>query len=246
MSEPRTALVTGGSRGIGAATVLALAERGFNVVVNYLSRAQEARQLARQAEAQGVRALAIQADVSDYQAVGRMTEQILAELGGLQVLVNNAGFTQHARLEALLPADWERMLAVTLSGAFYCAQEAAAAMKRAGWGRIVNLSSLRALTGSDHGAHYAAAKAGLIGLTRALALELAPEITVNAVAPGYTLTEMNRQVFAQQGQQICAQIPLGRFAQPEEIAALIAYLCSEQAGYLTGQTISANGGIYLG
>jgi 3-oxoacyl-[acyl-carrier protein] reductase len=246
MPERRTALITGASRGIGAATALALAERGYNVIINYLSRANEAHEVSRRAQQLGVQAIAIQADVADHRAVSRMVEQIVQGFGSLHILVNNAGFTQHARLEALSSADWERMLAITLSGAFYCAQAAAPSMRRASWGRIINLSSLRALTGSDHGAHYAAAKAGIIGLTRSLALELAPQITVNAVAPGYTLTEMNRAAFSEKGEQICAEIPLRRFAQPEEIAALVAFLCADEAGYITGQTISANGGIYLG
>jgi 3-oxoacyl-[acyl-carrier protein] reductase len=246
MHERRTALITGASRGIGAATALTLAEHGCNVAINYLTHAQEAEDVVRHVGRLGVQALAIQADVADYDAVCRMVEQTVQYLGSLHILVNNAGVTQHARLEALSPPDWQQMVAVTLSGAFYCAKAAVPQMKQAGWGRIVNVASLRALTGSDHGAHYASAKAGLIGLTRSLALELAPQITVNAVAPGYTLTEMNREIFAQKGDQICAQIPLRRFAQPQEIAALIAFLCSEEAGYLTGQTISANGGIYLG
>ena len=139
------------------------------------------------------------------------------------------------------------MVAVTLDGAFYCCKEAAPHMKRAGWGRIVNVCSLRAMTGSDHGVHYASAKAGLLGLTKSLALELAPEITVNAVSPGYTLTDMTRPALEdpQKGERIRAQIPLRRPASPEEVAAVIAFLCSEEAGYITGETINVNGGIYM-
>ena len=137
------------------------------------------------------------------------------------------------------------MIAVTLDGAFYCARASVPHMKKAAWGRIVNVCSLRAMTGSDHGAHYAAAKSGLMGLTKSLALELAPEITVNAISPGYTETEMNRNALQEKGEQIRSKIPLQRAAQPEEIASVIAFLCSGEASYITGETINVNGGIYM-
>ncbi len=175
-----------------------------------------------------------------------MIETTVRELGGLHILVNNAGYSSHGGIEQLSLDEWRRMLAVTLDGAFYCAKLAVPYMRQAGWGRIVNLSSLRAMTGSAHGPHYAAAKAGLIGLTKSLALELAPyNITVNAVAPGYTDTEMNRKSLAEKGEQIRASIPLRRIATPEEIASVIAFLCSEEASYITGETINVNGGIYM-
>jgi len=241
----RVALVTGASRGIGAATALKLAQRGYDVAINYLSRHEQAQKVARQVEAFGRRALPVQADVSDYGQVRRMISTIVDELGGLHVLVNNAGYSSHGTIDQLPPEEWHRMIAVTLDGAFYCAREAVPHMKRAGWGRIVNVCSLRAMAGSRHGAHYASAKAGLIGLTKSLALELAPEITVNAVSPGYTATDMTRQALEEKGEQIRAEIPLRRIAQPEEIAAVIAFLCSDEAGYITGETINVNGGIYF-
>ncbi len=244
-AQRRIALVTGASRGIGAATAIELAHHGCDVAVNCLSQAERAHQVVEQIEALGRRAIILQADVSDYEQAQRMVCETVERLGGLHILVNNAGYTSHATLDQLSVADWRRMLAVVLDGAFYCAQAATPHMKQAGWGRIVNVCSLRALTGSDHGAHYASAKAGLIGLTKSLALELAPEITVNAVAPGYTDTEMNRKALAERGEQIRAQIPLRRIARPEEIAAVIAFLCSEEAGYITGETINVNGGLYM-
>jgi 3-oxoacyl-[acyl-carrier protein] reductase len=242
----KVALVTGASRGIGAATAIKLAEGGCDVAVNFLRSEERAREVVARIEALGRRAVAVRADVADYDQVRRMIETTVDELGGLHVLVSNAGYSSHFTTETLSVDEWRRMLAVTLDGAFYCAKEAAPHMKRAGWGRIVNVCSLRALTGSDHGAHYASAKAGLIGLTKSLALELGPHgITVNAIAPGYTATEMNRKALEEKGEQIRAKIPLRRVAEPEEIAAVIAFLCSEEAGYITGETISVNGGVYM-
>lgn len=241
----RVALVTGASRGIGAATAVKLAQQGCYAIVNYLSQTEQAHEVVKQIEALGRRAIAIRADVSDYEQVERMIEKAVTELGGLHILVNNAGYSSHGTIERLPIEEWRKMMAVTLDGAFYCARAAAPHMKQAGWGRIVNVCSLRAMTGSDHGAHYAAAKSGLIGLTKSLALELAPAITVNAISPGYTNTEMNQKAFAEKGEQIRSKIPLKRVAQPEEIAAVIAFLCSDEASYITGETINVNGGIYM-
>ncbi|MCI2429910.1 3-oxoacyl-ACP reductase FabG [Candidatus Acetothermia bacterium] len=242
----KVACVTGASRGIGAATALKLAQQGCDVAVNYLSRADAARAVVRQLESLGRRAIAVQADLSDDAQVQQMIKTVVRELGELHILVNSAGYSSHGGIEQLAIDEWRKMLAVTLDGAFYCAKLAVPHMRQAGWGRIVNLCSLRAMTGSAHGPHYAAAKAGLIGLTKSLALELAPyNITVNAVAPGYTDTEMNQKSLAEKGEQIRASIPLRRIARPEEIASVIAFLCSDAASYITGETTNVNGGIYM-
>jgi 3-oxoacyl-[acyl-carrier protein] reductase len=242
----KIALVTGASRGIGAATAIRLAQGGCAVAVNYLHDRKGAEEVVAKIKALGRRAIALQADVGEPEQARRLVAQAAEELGGLQILVNNAGYSQHADIEGLKLEDWEKMIRVGLTAAFVCAQAAIPYMRRAGWGRIVNVASLRAMTGSDHGAHYASAKAGIIGLTKSLALELARyKITVNAVSPGYTRTEMTREALERHGAEIAARIPLGRPAEPEEIAAVIAFLASDEASYITGETINVNGGIYM-
>jgi len=242
----KLALVTGASRGIGAATAIRLAQDGCAVAVNYLHDRKGAEEVVAKIKALGRRAIALQADVGEPEQARRLVAQAAEELGGLQILVNNAGYSQHADIEGLKLEDWEKMIRVGLTAAFVCAQAAIPYMRRAGWGRIVNVASLRAMTGSDHGAHYASARAGIIGLTKSLALELARyKITVNAVSPGYTRTEMTREALERHGAEIAARIPLGRPAEPEEIAAVIAFLASDEASYITGETINVNGGIYM-
>ena len=239
------AVVTGSSRGIGAAIATQLASAGYGVSVNYLSNRQRALELVHEIEASGGRAFPFQADVADFDAVGALVEETAKRFGGIRIVVNNAGFSQHRTVEEISIEDWNRSVAINLSAAMYTVKAALPYLRQEPWGRIVNICSLRAMTGSDHGAHYAAAKAGLIGLTKSLALELAPTITVNAVSPGYTNTEMNADALAQHGDAIRAKIPARRVAEPEEIASLVAFLASERAGYITGETINANGGIYM-
>jgi 3-oxoacyl-[acyl-carrier protein] reductase len=242
----KIALVTGASRGIGAATTLRLAREGCDLAVHYRSDSAAAEAVVERVKKMGQRAVALQADLGDPEEAKRLVERAVAELGGVNILVNNAGYSQHAEVTELKLEDWERMLRVTLTAAFVCAQAAIPYMKEAGWGRIVNVASLRAMTGSGHGAHYAAAKSGLIGLTKSLALELAKHnITVNGVSPGYTKTGMTRAALEKHGAEIFDKIPLGRAAEPEEIAALIAFLASDDASYITGETINVNGGIYM-
>ncbi len=242
----KVALVTGGSRGIGAATALHLAKSGMDVAVNYLGNEAKANEVVDRIKGLGQNAVAIQADVGEYQQVQDMAQRIVAELGGLHVLVNNAGYSSHFGLADLSPDEWRKMCAVTLDAAFYCAKEAVPHMKSAGWGRIVNIASLRAMTGSAHGPHYASSKAGLIGLTKSLALDLGPDhITVNAISPGYTETDMTRKSIETKGEQIRATIPLRKVGSPDEIASVVAFLCSGGGGYITGETINVNGGIYM-
>ncbi len=239
------AVITGSARGIGAAIAKRLATAGYGVSVNYLKGAAAAEALVRTIAAQGGRAFAFQADAGDPEAVSALVAATAERFGGVRIVINNAGFSQHATIREMSISDWNRAVSVNLSAAFYAVKAALPYLEAQPWGRIVSICSLRAMTGSDHGAHYAAAKAGLIGLTKSLALELAPRITANAVSPGYTNTEMNAAALATKGDAIRAAIPAHRVAEPEEIAGLVAYLCSEEAGYLTGETINMNGGIYM-
>jgi len=245
LSDKSGAVVTGSSRGIGAAVATQLAAAGYGVSINYLANRQRALELVCEIEASGGRAFPFQADVADVDAVQALVKETAKRFGGIRIVVNNAGFSQHRTVEEISIEDWDRAVAVNLSAAMYTVKAALPYLRQERWGRIVNICSLRAMTGSDHGVHYAAAKAGLIGLTKSLALELAPMITVNAVSPGYTNTEMNADALAQHGDAIRAKIPARRVAEPEEIAALVVFLASERAGYITGETINANGGIYM-
>jgi 3-oxoacyl-[acyl-carrier protein] reductase len=239
------AIVTGSSRGIGAATAVRLAQSGYGVCVNYLENADRAAAVVRSIENAGGRAFAVRADVALYGEVERMVAETANRFGGIRIIINNAGLSQHRTIEEMSIEDWDRAVAVNLSGAMFTVKAALAHLRREPWARIVNICSLRAMTGSNHGAHYAAAKAGIIGLTKSLALELAPAITVNAVSPGYTRTDMNAAALAKGEEKITASIPVRRVAEPEEIAALVCFLASDEAGYITGETINENGGIYF-
>jgi len=239
------AIVTGSSRGIGRATAIRLAQDGFKITVNYSRDEEGAEKTVSMVEDHGGEAFAVKADVSDPEDAEILVEETVEKYQDLGVLVNNAGFSHHATLDELRQEDWQKGLDVNLTGAFNCAKAAAPEMKKLGWGRIVNISSLRAMTGSDHGSHYASSKAGLLGLTKSLALELAPEITVNAISPGYTRTPMTREALEEKEEQITEKIPLGRVAESPEIAGVISFLVSHDGSYITGETINANGGIYM-
>jgi 3-oxoacyl-[acyl-carrier protein] reductase len=239
------AIITGSSRGIGAAIARRLGAAGYGVCVNYAANEGRARSAAPGLEAAGGRALVVRADVGDREQVQRMIDETASAFGGIRVVVNNAGFSQHRTLGEMTIADWNRAIAVNLSAAMFTVQAALPFLKNEPWARVINVCSLRAMTGSDHGSHYAAAKSGLIGLTKSLALELAPSITVNAVSPGYTRTDMNAAALATRENEIAAKIPARRIAEPDEIAAVVAFLASEEAGYVTGQTINVNGGLFM-
>lgn len=249
MTDDRThspaALVTGSSRGIGAAIAVRCSAMGYAVVVNYVSNDASANAVVDEIRKAGGRAIAVRADVGDYAQVEHLVERTLDAFGGIRVIVNNAGLSEHRTLTELSVADWNRSIAVNLSSAMYTVKASLGALRDQPWARIINICSLRAMTGSDHGSQYAAAKSGLVGLTKSLALELAPSITVNAISPGYTRTDMTATALNTNAERIFAKIPAHRVAEPEEIAALAAFLASAEAGYITGQVINANGGIYM-
>ena len=235
----KVALVTGASRGIGRAAALALAEAGADVAVNYLAREASALETVKTIEHLGRRAIPVPADVSLTAEVAGMVEVVEEDLGQVDILVNNAGIVSHQPLAAISESDWDRMLAVNLKSAFLVTQRVLPGMRARRWGRIINLSSVAAQTGGVTGPHYAASKAGLLGLTHSYARHLFKEgITVNAIAPALIETEMvtaNLKVSPE-------VIPIGRFGVPDEVAAVVVLLARN--GYITGQTINVNGGWY--
>ncbi len=241
------ALVTGSSRGIGRATALELARQGANLVIHYHQAKAAAEEVARHIQTRYHRqTLVVQADLATAQGCQALAEQALSTFGHVDIFVANAGYSTHIALEDLTPEEWHRSLAVNLSHAFFVAQALVPKMKERRFGRIIFVSSLRARSGSAHGPHYAAAKAGLLGLAKSLALSLGPYgITVNTVIPGYTLTDMTREAIERNREKILAQIPVRKVAMPEEIARAIAFLASPQSGSINGAILDINGGIYF-
>lgn len=247
-TDPRVALVTGAARGIGAAIATRLAEDGLDVAVLDLDE-RACADVVASVRALGRRAVAVGADVSGEAGVGAAVERVTAELGPPLVLVNNAGLMRGNVLARTTAAEWDQVLQVNLRGAFLLSRAVQPAMRAAGWGRMVNLSSTAAL-GLVGQASYAAAKAGLQGLTRSLALEQGRYgITVNAVAPGYTVTEMTRATAERVGvtmeeltREAVAEIPVGRAGQPEDVAHAVSFLCDPRSGFVSGQVLYVAGG----
>jgi 3-oxoacyl-[acyl-carrier protein] reductase len=236
----QVALVTGASRGIGRALAVVLAKEGLDVVVNYFSRKDEANRTKSLVEDCGVRCLTVQADVSLSSEVTKMVRHIESELGSILVLVNNAGIVHRESLDKIREEDWDRVLAVNLKSAFLVTQAVLPGMRKVGWGRIINISSVAAQTGGITAPTYVASKAGLLGLTHSYAALLVKEgITVNAVAPALIETEMVTKDL----NVTPDRIPVGRFGRVEEVAEAVVMLIRN--GYMTGQTVNVNGGWYF-
>lgn len=253
MTEPatlslsgRVALVTGASRGIGRAIALELGRRGATVAVNYFSSPAKAEEVVSEIQAGGGQAAAFQADVSDFEQAQNLVKSTIDTLGGLDILVNNAGIIRDGLIMMMKEEDWDAVITTNLKSTFNCSKAAVRHMMRKRYGRIVNVSSVAGRMGNPGQTNYSASKAGQIGFAKALAREVASRnITVNIVAPGFVETEIIENTPEEAIKAILASTPLGRMAKPEEIAYAVAFLVSDQAAYLTGQTISLDGGLTM-
>ena len=242
----KVALVTGGSRGIGRAIALLLAERGAKVVINYVRGLDEANAVVAAIEGKGGQAQALQGDVSVAAEAQNLIDQTVKTFGKIDILVNNAGITKDTLMMRMSETDWDAVLDTNLKGSYLCAKAALRPMLKAKGGRIINISSVSGQAGSGGQANYSAAKAGLIGFTKALAREVGSRnITVNAVAPGFIETDMTNILAEDFKKKALDQIPLERFGKPEDVAEAVAFLASDAANYITGQVLAVNGGMVM-
>jgi 3-oxoacyl-[acyl-carrier protein] reductase len=243
----KVAVVTGGSRGIGRAICLGLAKMGAKVVINYVSRSEAAEETKAQVEALGSECVVLKFAVAKSSEVQEAFKQITADCGGIDILVCNAGITRDGLLATMKEEAWDEVMAVNLKGAFNCIKAGCRPMMKKRWGRIIIITSVVGFAGNAGQVNYAAAKAGLVGLARSSARELASRsITVNCVAPGYIDTDMTSELPETVKEKILAEIPLGSLGTPEDIAAAVTYLASDDARYVTGQAIHVNGGMFMG
>jgi 3-oxoacyl-[acyl-carrier protein] reductase len=243
----RVVLITGASRGIGRATALAFAHAGYDVVA--AARAMEdasGSEALDELRAANPTASAVNLDLASAESIKQAIGRVVKEKGRVDVLVNNAGITRDGLAVRMKPADWDAVLRTNLDGSFLCIQQVLVGMMRNRWGRIINITSVVGQAGSPGQVNYAASKAGLIGITKSLAQEVASRnITVNAVAPGYISTDMTKDLPADLKQAIMGKIPLARMGTPEDIAAAVKFLASDEASYITGQVLAVNGGMYM-
>ncbi|MFT5872900.1 MAG: 3-oxoacyl-[acyl-carrier protein] reductase [Clostridium sp.] len=246
MLKGKTAVVTGASRGIGRAIAIKLAKLGANIVVNYRNSFDAVQGVVKEIEALGVKALAVQADISSYSDVEYMMKKCIEEFGSIDILVNNAGITKDGLLMRMKEEDFDSVININLKGAFNCTKHVSALMLKQRRGRIINISSVSGLTGNAGQVNYSSAKAGIIGMTKSVAREFASRgITCNAVAPGYIQTDMTSVLPEKAKDAIMSTIPLKRLGKPEDVANAVAFLASDEASYITGQVINVDGGMVM-
>lgn len=246
MLKDKTAVVTGASRGIGRAIALKLAKLGANVVVNYRNSIEAVQEVVKEIEAIGAKALAVQCDISNYSDVENMMKKCIQEFGSIDILVNNAGITKDGLLMRMKEEEFDSVIDTNLKGAFNCTRHVSSIMLKQRSGRIINISSVSGLTGNAGQVNYSAAKAGIIGMTKAVAREFASRgVTCNAVAPGYIQTDMTETLSDKVKDGIMSTIPLKRLGMPEDVANVVAFLASEESSYITGQVINVDGGMVM-
>ncbi|ACK42224.1 MULTISPECIES: 3-oxoacyl-[acyl-carrier-protein] reductase [Dictyoglomus] len=246
MLKDRVALVTGGSRGIGRAIVLSFAKEGAKVLINYKGNEKAAMETLEEVKKIGGEGEVFKADVSIEEEVDKMFNFVLEKWGRLDILVNNAGITRDNLLIRMKSEEWDQVINTNLKGVFYCTRSAVKIMLKQRYGRIINISSVIGLRGNIGQANYAAAKAGIIGFTKAVAKEVASRgITVNAVAPGFILTDMTEVLSEEMKKKALEEIPMGRFGDPKDVASAVKFLASDEAGYITGVVLSIDGGLSI-
>ena len=246
MLAGKVALVTGARRGIGRQIALTLAEYGADVIVNYNGSREKAEEVVQEIESMGRKAAAVQCTVADFEACGKMVENMIAQFGHIDILVNNAGITKDNLMIKMSEADFDAVIETNLKGTFHMIKHMYRPFLKQKAGRIINLSSVTGILGNAGQANYAASKAGVIGLTKSVAKELAGRnITVNAVAPGYIDTDMTQAMTDTAKEAVLSQIPLKRAGTPKDIAEAVAFLASEKASYITGQVLSVDGGMAI-